>query len=68
MACIIRIHDKKLNGKLVGQLGQSVDPVSAVVWMESSFVSGKDNTATNGNIQIQVTPTAADTVLHNDPT
>ena len=41
---------------------------SRVVWMESSFVSGKDNTATNGNIQIQVTPTAADTVLHNDPT
>lgn len=31
MACIIRIHDKKLNGKLVGQLGQSVDPVS---WLD----------------------------------
>ena len=41
---------------------------SRVVWMESSFVSGKDNGNANENIQIRVTPSATGTDLCKDPT
>ena len=41
---------------------------SRVVWMESSFVSGKDSENTNGSIQIEVTPTAIGTDLYKDQT
>ena len=40
---------------------------SRVVWMESSFVSGKDCGVTNQNIQIQVNSSAPDSNSINDP-
>ena len=47
MACIIRIHDEKLNWKLVGQLGSQL--IQSVGWTESRAV-GLEVGSSNGKL------------------